>query len=148
MKQAKKQFKPTPGQTYWYLNSEVMPASAIWADTVVHWTRLSVGNCFEDSEGEITEYERMLRNITSGRSVVVEAPEGWDVVGVGTNIPDADSELCAHSIVYFKRIMPPPKEIVVKVYNIAEHGEPDTRLGVYNFIYPGNYVYVNELEGL
>jgi len=142
-----KQFKPIPGQTYWYLNSEVMPASAIWADTVVHWKRLSVGNCFEDSEGEIVEYGQMLHNITSGRSVVVEAPEGWDVVGVSTKHPEKDSEV-AHSTVYFKRIVQPPKEIVVKVYNIAEHGEPDPRLGGYNFIYADNYVYVDELEGL
>jgi len=142
-----KRFKPGNGEEYHFSTSAGEIGTAVWQDNYSDIQRYLLGNCFRT----IKETQAKINNdkaIAAGRVVMVNVPDGYEI----DFIRPSEHNNFRWSEVHFKPIPPPlpPKEIVVKAYDEAIHGQPspsrpweliDDRLLT-------KYYYTDELEGL
>lgn len=148
-------FKPENGQWYYFVNSFGVPCSVSWNNDRVDNLRYDAGNCFRMEEEAQAKIDRD-KAIASGRAVVVDVPEGWElnpdwgedgIIGIWSG-----EKAYGMLHVCVKRTPPPPpKEITVKVYDVEVHGEPPDYGRPWALFEVGGkpkYFYTDELEGL
>ena len=147
-------FKPEVGQPYHYVTHYGSVEVTRWVDDTSDHFRYDVGNCFRTHDEAKGKIDRDAA-ITSGRAVVVDLPEGWELdrgrVDKGiAGLYDYEADRgYGGLVVCVKRTPtpPPPKEIVVRVYDVETHGDP-VHGRLYVYIGKGLYIYPNEAEGL
>lgn len=145
-------FKPEEGEEYHFLDSFGARCFVCWKGAGEDQFRYDSGNCFKTSQEAQAKIDRD-KAIASGRAVVVNVPEGWEVdgiVGNGGQVGLSGNEKKSGILhVHIKRTAPPPpKEVTLKVYNVKEHGEPDTVRWPWWIKDTGSYIYLDETEGL
>jgi len=132
-------FKPEKGETYFVINRDNPPSQSEWCGDNIDKYRYDSGNCFRTEAEAQSKIDRDKR-IASGRAVVVDVPEGFEVEST------ADLPSVKAKIIYFQPTPPPPREIMVKVYDQATHGTPNPDRVWY--IIGNSYYYADELEGM
>jgi len=155
-----KRFKPKSEEKYWSCGGDGFPFLQTWGGSDDDKRRYEIGNCFRTVE-DAEVYADMFKAIASGRAVMVNIPDGWEVDrdrgvdGINDLVP-GEIQLQRGSIhVYVKKCttppQPPPKKakVTVKVYDVTIHGEPNKQRP-HQYLTNSYlcYIYTDEMEGL